>query len=326
MGPTTMKAIQIQHYNEPYHVSDVEIPTPKPHQVLVRIKAAGFCHTDLMALNNDFNTPLPFIGSHEPAGVIEHVGTCADCKAGLPIYCDAPLMKGLTADGGWAEYMVADARFLVKLPDDMEFKVAAPLMCAGISIYGGIVRAGVPKGGSIGIVGIGGLGHIGTQVAKCMGYKVVAIDVKQSALDEVEAYDHAPDLSILATDPVDVSLQKIDRVVSSNYRGLDATVLATDHPAAFDLAAALTRKHGTMVLLGQPEKGITMSYHSTIYKDIKLVGSLVADTAEAQEFVTLFHQNKLHVQLTEWKLEEAEKMKQAYLEGSVNGKNVIVID
>lgn len=158
------------------------------------------------------------------------------------------------------------------------------------------------------------------------GYKVVAIDVKQSALDEVEAYDHAPDLSILATDPVDVSLQKIDRVVSSNYRGLDATVLATDHPAAFDLAAALTRKHGTMVLLGQPEKGITMSYHSTIYKDIKLVGSLVADTAEAQEFVTLFHQNKLHVQLTEWKLEEAEKMKQAYLEGSVNGKNVIVID
>lgn len=62
----------------------------------------------------------------------------------------------------------SDARFIVRLPDDMEFKVAAPLMCAGITIYGGIVRANVPKGGSIGIVGIGGLGHIGTQVAKCM--------------------------------------------------------------------------------------------------------------------------------------------------------------
>lgn len=62
----------------------------------------------------------------------------------------------------------SDARFLVKLPDDMEFKVAAPLMCAGISIYGGIVRADVPRGGSIGIVGIGGLGHLGTQIAKCM--------------------------------------------------------------------------------------------------------------------------------------------------------------
>lgn len=122
------------------------------------------------------------------------------------------------------------------------------------------------------------------------------------------------------------SLEKIDKVITTNYRGLDATVLATDHPAAFDLAAALTRKHGTMVLLGQPEKGITMSYNTTIYKDIKLVGSLVADTAQAQELVSLFHRNKLHVQITEWKLEDAEKMKQAYLEGSVGGKNVIVLD
>lgn len=64
--------------------------------------------------------------------------------------------------------MRSDARFMVKLPDDMDFKIAAPLMCAGISIYGGIVRAEVPNGGWIGIVGIGGLGHISTQVAKCM--------------------------------------------------------------------------------------------------------------------------------------------------------------
>lgn len=62
----------------------------------------------------------------------------------------------------------SDARFIVKLPDDMEFKVAAPLMCAGISIYGGIRRANIPEGGSIGIIGIGGLGHIGIQIAKCM--------------------------------------------------------------------------------------------------------------------------------------------------------------
>ncbi|KAH8424004.1 uncharacterized protein LDX57_001759 [Aspergillus melleus] len=348
MAPKTMKAVQIQEFNESYHISEVPVPRPKPHQVLVRIKAAGFCHTDLMALNGEFNSKLPFIGSHEPAGIIEGIGSqvtgftkgdrvgcinfdtvcgkCPDCKAGLPIYCDNPLMKGLTADGGWAEYMVADARFLVKLPDDMEFKIAAPLMCAGISIYGGIVRASVPKGGSIGIVGIGGLGHIGTQVAKCMGYKVAAIDVKQPALDAVASYAHSPDISILATDPVEKSLDKINAVISSAYPGLDATVLATDHPSAFELAAALTRKHGTMVLLGQPEKGITMSYMTTIYKDIKLVGSLVADTAEAQELVTLFHQNKLDVEVKEWRLEEAEQMKQEYLAGKSTGKNVVVLE
>lgn len=75
MAPKTMKAIQIQEFNEPYHVSEVAVPSPKPHQVLVRVKAAGFCHTDLMALNNDFNTKLPFIGSHEPAGIIEEIGS-----------------------------------------------------------------------------------------------------------------------------------------------------------------------------------------------------------------------------------------------------------
>lgn len=70
-----MKAIQIREYNAPYTVSEVAVPKPKPHQVLIRIKAAGFCHTDLMALNNEFQTPLPFIGSHEPAGIIEELGS-----------------------------------------------------------------------------------------------------------------------------------------------------------------------------------------------------------------------------------------------------------
>jgi D-arabinose 1-dehydrogenase-like Zn-dependent alcohol dehydrogenase len=64
-----MKAIQIKQFNAPYAVSQVAVPKPKPHQLLIRIKAAGFCHTDLMALNNEFNSPLPYIGSHEGAGV-----------------------------------------------------------------------------------------------------------------------------------------------------------------------------------------------------------------------------------------------------------------
>lgn len=81
-----------------------------------------------------------------------------------------------------------------------------------------------------------------------------------------------------------------------------------------------------MVLLGQPEKGITMSYLTTIYKDIKLVGSLVADTRQAEELVRLVHENGLHVDVKEWKMEEAEDMRQAYLKGTTSGKNVLVID
>ncbi|KAI1013683.1 hypothetical protein LB503_010672 [Fusarium chuoi] len=128
--------------------------------------------------------------------------------------------------------MAADARFTVKLPDSLDFPTAACMMCAGITVYGGIKRAQVPSGGSIGIVGIGGLGHIVTQVAKAMGYQVAAIDVKQDALALVSSYDLKPDICILSTDPAETSMENITNVIQGDYPDLDATVIATDAPAA----------------------------------------------------------------------------------------------
>ncbi|EXL92967.1 hypothetical protein FOIG_14133 [Fusarium odoratissimum NRRL 54006] len=247
------------------------------------------------------------------------IGKCPDCKTGRPIYCDNPLMKGITTDGAWAEYMAADARFTVKLPESLDFPTAA---C--ITVYGGIKRAKVPSGGSIGIVGIGGLGHIGTQVAKAMGYEVAAIDVKQDALDLVASYNLKPDVCILSTDPAETSMEKTTNIIKGDYPGLDATIIATDAPAAFDLAAKLTRKHGTMVLLGQPEKGITMSYQNVIFRDINLIGSLVTDTDETEELLSLVVKHNIQVKIKEWKPEDAEKMRKEYLAGRNSGKNVIV--
>ncbi|KAF4338424.1 sphingosine n-acyltransferase lag1 [Fusarium beomiforme] len=332
-----MKAIQMKEFNTPYSVSDVDEPRPKPHQLLVQIKAGGFGHTDCMALENAFGSKLPYNGSHEPAGVVVEVGPevqsfsvgdrvgclnfdsccgkCPDCKAGRPIYCDNPLMKGIATDGAWAEYMAADARFIVKLPDTLDFSTAACMMCAEITVYGGIKRAQVPTGGSIGIFGIGGLGHIGTQLAKAMGYQVAAIDVKQDALDLVSSYALKPDICIVSTDPAEASMDKITDVIRGDYPGLDATIIATDAPPAFDLAAKLTRKHGTMVLLGQPEKGITLSYQNVIFRDLKLIGSLVADRGETEELLDLVVKHSIQVKIKEWKPEDAEKMRQEYLAG-----------
>ncbi|CAG9984548.1 unnamed protein product [Clonostachys byssicola] len=346
--PTKMKAIQIKEFNEPYTLSEVAVPSPKPYQVLIKIKAGGYCHTDCMAHENAFGTQLPFIGSHEPAGIVVSVGSevkgfkngdrvgcinfdsccgvCPDCLAGRPIYCDNPKMKGLTTDGAWAEYMVADARFIVNLPDSIDFPTAACLMCAGMSVYGAIKKAEVPAGGSLAMVGVGGLGHIGTQVAKAMGYKVVAIDVKQSSLDLANSYELKPDVNILATQPASEAMETITEAIKGHYPGVDAAILATDAPPAFDFAAAITRKHGTLVLLGQPEKGINMSYTNVIYRDLKLVGSLVADQADTQDLVNLVAKHNIQVEIKTWKPEQAEKMRKTYLEGSASGKNVIVFE
>ncbi|CRG89949.1 hypothetical protein PISL3812_06988 [Talaromyces islandicus] len=342
--PETMQAIQIKQFNAPYAVPQVAVPKPKSNQLSIRIKAAGFCHTDLMALNNEFNSPLPYIDSHEGAGVVEQVGSdvqgfvkgdhvgcinfdsscgeCPDCSAGRVIYCDRPQMKGLTIDGAWAEYMVADARTTVKIPESVDLVTAAPLMCAGLSVYGGIKKAGVPPGGSIGIIGIGGLGHIGTQLAKAMGYKVAAVDIKQTSLDLVNSRRLKPDISLLATeDPDGQGAQCYAGKVSW------ARCRCSRHrkQPAFDFAAAITRKHGTVVLLGQPDKGITMSFYNMIFRDLKLVGSLIGDTSDAEEPMNLVNDHKVEIKIKIWKLDQAEEMRQEYLSGKSEGKNVIVL-
>jgi D-arabinose 1-dehydrogenase-like Zn-dependent alcohol dehydrogenase len=150
--------------------------------------------------------------------------------------------------------------------------------------------------------------------------------VKRSALNLVESYKLKPDVSILATEPIENAVEKITQAVQGNYPGLDATILATDAPPAFDFAAAITRKHGTMVLLGQPEKGITMSYHNIIYRDLKLIGSLVADKDESQELVALVAKHDIKVNIKEWKPEQAEEMRKEYLDGKSEGKNIVVFD
>ncbi|KAI9729927.1 MAG: hypothetical protein M1818_008367 [Claussenomyces sp. TS43310] len=346
----TMKAIQIQEFNAPFKVSDVPKPKPKAHEVLVKIHAGGFCHTDLMALNNEFHTKLPYIGSHEPAGTITEVGSevqgyrigdrvgaisfdgpcgeCPDCKAGRKLFCDNPGgMKGITSDGGWAEYMTADAKFLVKIPDAVPFEVAAAHMCAGLTMYGSILNAQLPKSGSVAIVGIGGLGHIGTQIAKALGYTVVAVDTKQEALDLANSFKHKPDICMLArTDDVKSILDKLAEIHPDEYgyRGVDAAIIATDQPPSFKTASELTRKHGKLVLVGQPAEGITMQFYDTIFRDLTLVGSLLAEPERGKELMELVEKEDIKVHITTWKPEQAEEMRQQYLRGQSKGKNVIV--
>lgn len=231
----------------------------------------------------------------------------------------------------------------MKIPKSVDLVTAAPLMCAGLSVYGGIKKAGVPPGGSIGIIGLGGLGHIGTQLAKAMvsvcnpkklfyadktlqqGYKVAAVDIKQTSLDLVNSHRLKPDITLLASENHKEAMAKVHSAIPGKFPGLDAVVLATDQQPAFDFAAAITRKHGTVVLLGQPDKGITMSFFSMIFRDIKLVGSLIGDTSDADELMKLVEDHNVEIKIKTWKLDQAEEMRQEYLSGKSEGKNVIVL-
>lgn len=165
---------------------------PQAGEILVQIVAAGLCHTDLvMPLTN--GGPVPITGSHEPAGIVAALGPgvdpgtfplgqrimavntarackeCGNCKRYDERWCPKAAMIGLRfMDGAFADYCIVDARYAAVIPDGMSFEQAATMSCAGVTIYSAIKRAGLKRGDVLGISGLGALGSLGVELAKCL--------------------------------------------------------------------------------------------------------------------------------------------------------------
>ena len=197
MHQNTYKAVEI---SAPGAFSVVQRPLPEPGtgQVRIRVEACGICHSDAATVNGAFpGLTLPRVPGHEVVGRIEALGagvtgweigqrvgvgffagydgTCDSCRIGDFINCRNPVIPGITVDGGYAEVMIAEARGLAAIPDELRSVDAAPLLCAGITTYNALRNAGLRAGDLVAVQGIGGLGHLGIQFARRMGFRTVAI-------------------------------------------------------------------------------------------------------------------------------------------------------
>lgn len=177
---------------------DKPTPTPAENEVLIRVQACGICHSD--ALVKDGTIPgiqYPRVPGHEVVGVIEKVGArvrnwqegqrvgvgwhgghcfeCEQCRRGDFVLCRNGKVCGISYDGGYAEYMVAPHEALAAIPEELQAQEAAPLLCAGITVYNSLRNSGVKPGSMVAVQGIGGLGHLAIQYAKRMGFRTVAI-------------------------------------------------------------------------------------------------------------------------------------------------------
>ncbi len=193
----TMKIARVPAANEPFEVTDVDIPEPGRGHVRVKVHACGVCHSDSLTVTGAMGNPFPRAPGHEVAGVVDAVGdgvdawsegdrvgvgwfggccfTCEPCRRGDFISCAKSQISGLSYDGGYAEYMIAPAEALARIPEDLEDADAAPLLCAGVTTFNAL-RASVARPGDlVAIIGVGGLGHLGIQYAVKMGFEVVAI-------------------------------------------------------------------------------------------------------------------------------------------------------
>lgn len=193
-----MRAIEISQPGAPFELVQRTRPTPGIGEVLVKVQACGVCHSDAIPKDGLFpGIPYPIIPGHEVAGVIEevgagvtswtvgtrvgigwfggHCGYCERCRRGDLIDCQNIRIPGLTYDGGYADYMVTPASGLVRIPDDLAAEDAAPLLCAGVTTFHSLRESGARAGDTVAVLGLGGLGHLGVQFARKMGFRTVAI-------------------------------------------------------------------------------------------------------------------------------------------------------
>ncbi|KAF5561441.1 general amidase [Fusarium phyllophilum] len=201
----TYKAASFDESGSKLALKDVELQQPGPGFVLVKVLACGVCHSDLWVQEGRFGDLLPRVPGHELVGDVVavgdgvsnfkvgervggawhggHDGTCRSCQTGSFQLCDNGAINGVTMDGGYAEYVLLHAEAAVRIPSDADPAEAAPLLCAGVTVFNAIRRIGVLQGGLVAVQGLGGLGHLALQYASKMGYTVVAMSAGSEKRD-----------------------------------------------------------------------------------------------------------------------------------------------
>jgi D-arabinose 1-dehydrogenase-like Zn-dependent alcohol dehydrogenase len=183
-----MRVTQVSEAGGPLELHEREIPEPAPGEVRIGVQACGVCHSDSYAKEGYFpGVTYPVVPGHEVAGVVDAIGDgvhgwttgervgvgwfggncgyCEPCRRGDLVDCQNKPIPGVTADGGYAEYLVCRAAAIARMPDDLPAEEAAPLMCAGVTTFNALRRSGARAGGLVAVLGIGGLGHLGVQFA-----------------------------------------------------------------------------------------------------------------------------------------------------------------
>jgi len=333
-----MRAAVVTDLGRPLEIQDRPVPTPGPHQVLVRMEASGLCHTDIHAWRGDWPvkpTP-PFIPGHEGVGIVEAVGpdvsrvaegdrvaipwlatacgTCEHCVDGWETLCESQQNSGYSVDGAYAEYALADSRYVGIVPDGISPLEAAPLTCAGVTTYKAIKIAGTRPSDLVAVFGIGGLGHLALQYAKIAGATVVAVDLLDSKLKLAEQLGADHTVNAAEADPVEVI---------QDLGGADQAIVLAVSPRAFEQAFASLKRGGTLSMVALPaDNDMTLPIFETVLKGITVQGSIVGTRNDLQEVFELHAQGRTKVEYDTRDLASVNEDFEAIERGDVDARLV----
>jgi 2-desacetyl-2-hydroxyethyl bacteriochlorophyllide A dehydrogenase len=285
-----VKAVRLVKPGQPVEMQEVPIPRIGARDVLVRIKAAGVCHSDVHYRAGVSPVhPLPLTLGHEVAGVVERVGaevttldagdrvclhymvTCGDCiycSRGSEQFCSSGKMLGKDRDGGYAEYISVPARSVFRLPDEIPFEHGAIMMCSSATSFHALRKGRLQPGETVAVFGVGGLGMSAVQLAKALGaLDVYAVDINPAKLEMADGFGAVP-VNAAGTDPV----EEIKR--STGGRGVDVALELIGLPLTIQQAVKSLAVFGRAVVVGITDMPVEIAtYEDVMCKEAELIGS-----------------------------------------------------
>ncbi|MBP1206322.1 propanol-preferring alcohol dehydrogenase [Duganella sp. 1411] len=338
----TMKAAVVREFGQPLVIEEAPVPQVGPGQILVKVAAAGVCHTDLHAAEGDWpvKPKPPFIPGHEGVGYVAAVGAgvrhvkegdrvgvpwlytacghCAHCLGGWETLCHEQQNTGYSVNGSFAEYVLADPNFVGHLPASVGFVDIAPVLCAGVTVYKGLKVTDTKPGDWVTISGIGGLGHMAVQYATAMGLNVVAVDIDDTKLALARRLGAAVTVNALTTDPA--------AFIQKELGGTHGVLVTAVSAKAFQQALGMVRRGGTVSLNGLPPGDFPLSIFDTVLNGITVRGSIVGTRLDLQEALDFAALGKVRATVSTDKLENINDVLSRMRKGNIEGRIVLDLE
>ena len=333
-----MRAAILHEFKQPLALEDVAVPTPSADEVLIKVEACGVCHSDLHIAEGDWPhlqriIKRPLIPGHEVVGRIidkgdavndlnigDRVGlawthwTCGECelcKEGRENLCPNQMITGATVNGGYAEFVKGKASHTLKVPEALTSEEAAPLFCAGVTVYHAIKGSGLEPGQRVAIFGVGGLGHLAVQIAKCFGAQVIAIYISDDKLEFASRL--GADVTLNAADDVVRKIRKMG--------GAHVAVVTSAAKAAYDSAFHAVRSGGTLMVVGMPAEDL--SFPAIMMREMRIMSAATGTREDLREVLELAAAGRVKCQIETRSLDQVNEVFDEMRAAKITGRIVL---
>ncbi|MFD3533936.1 NAD(P)-dependent alcohol dehydrogenase [Streptomyces sp. NPDC058664] len=326
---TTVPAYAAPAANAPLERTTVPRRAVGEHDVLIEIKYAGICHSDIHQARDGWGEGIfPMVPGHEIAGIVTETGPgvtrhkvgdrvgvgcfvdscreCAYCEQGLEQYCtqggtgtyNALDKNGEPTYGGYSSHIVVDENYTLRIPEGIALDEAAPLLCAGITLYSPLAHWQAGPGKKVAIVGLGGLGHMGVKIAHALGAEVTVLS--QSLKKQEDGLKLGADHFYATSDP-----ETFTKLAGS----FDLIISTVSAPLDFGAYLSLVKTDGALVNVGAPEEPVALNLFSLIGGRKTLAGSMIGGIAETQEMLDFCAAHGLGAEI---EVIDADRINEAY--------------